>query len=138
MLDSTHQVIAGVVLLTVIGVAYGGRFVFTAVTARFPANDLQKSFFRAGHAHAGVLIILGLLIMVIVQANGVPEPFATISLGVLAAAILMPTGFFVSVIGQDPARPNRAIMLLWSGRAGRRPAGRRRRTHHSGNHVMNP
>ncbi|MCQ1986654.1 hypothetical protein [Arthrobacter sp. zg-Y844] len=117
MLDSTHQVIAGVVLLTVLGVAYGGRFVFTAVTGRFPANDLQKSFFRAGHAHAGVLIILGLLIMVIVQANRVPEPFATISLGVLVAAILMPSGFFVSVIGQDPARPNRAIMLLWIGAA---------------------
>ncbi|UWX95937.1 hypothetical protein N2K95_09525 [Arthrobacter zhaoxinii] len=55
--------------------------------------------------------------MVIVQANGVPEPFATISLGVLVAAILMPAGFFVSVIGQDPARPSRAIMLLWIGAA---------------------
>jgi hypothetical protein len=115
VLDSIHQIIAGVVLLTVIGIAYGGRFVFTAVTGRFPANDLQKTFFRAGHAHAGVLVILGLLTMVIVQANNVPEPFATISLGVLAAAILMPTGFFVSVIGKDPAKPNRAIVLLWVG-----------------------
>ena len=115
MLDNIHQIIAGVVLLTVIGIAFGGRFVFTVVTGRFPANDLQKTFFRAGHAHAGVLVILGLLTMVIVQANSVPEPFATISLGVLAAAILMPAGFFVSVIGKDPARPNRAIVLLWIG-----------------------
>jgi len=115
MLDSTHQIIAGVVLLSVIGIAYGGRFVFTAATGKFPANSLQKTFFRAGHAHAGVLVILGLLTMVLVQANGVPEPFATISLGVLVAAILMPTGFFVSVIGKDPARPNRAIAVLWVG-----------------------
>jgi hypothetical protein len=115
MLDSIHQVIAGVVLITVIGIAYGGRFVFTAVTGRFAANSLQKTFFRAGHAHAGVLVILGLLTMVIVEANDVPEPFATISLGVLVAAVLMPTGFFVSVIGKDPARPNRAIALLWAG-----------------------
>jgi hypothetical protein len=115
MLDSIHQIIAGVVLLSVIGIAYGGRFVFTAVTGRFPANDLQKSFFRAGHAHAGVLVILGLVTMVIVQANDVPEPFATLSLGVLVAAILMPTGFFVSVIGRDPQRPNRAVAVLWVG-----------------------
>jgi len=115
MLDSVHQVIAGAVLLTVIGVAYGGRFVFTTVAGKFPANDLQKSFFRAGHAHAAVLIILGLVIMLLVEASEVPEPFATMSLAVFVAAILMPTGFFVSVIGKDPARPNRAVALLWVG-----------------------
>jgi hypothetical protein len=115
MLDSTHQIIAGTVLLSAIGIAYGGRFLFTVVTGRFAANDLQRSFFRAGHAHAGVLVILGLLTMVLVQANDVPEPFATLSLGVLAAAILMPAGFFVSVIGDDPQRPNRAVVVLWVG-----------------------
>jgi hypothetical protein len=115
MLDATHQTIAGIVLLTIIGIAYGGHFVSTTVTGRTPANDLQKTFFRAGHGHAGVLVILGLLTMVIVQENDVAEPFATISLGVLVAAILMPAGFFVSVIGKDPARPNRAIVLVWIG-----------------------
>jgi hypothetical protein len=115
MFDSVHQLIAGIVLITVIGIAYGGHFVFTAVTGRFPANSLQKNFFRAGHAHAGVLVILGLLTMVIVQGNDVPEPFATLSLAVLLAAILMPAGFFVSVIGKDPTQPNRAIVLLWIG-----------------------
>jgi hypothetical protein len=29
----------------------------------------------------------------------------------------MPTGFFLSVIGRDPAGPNRAIALLWTGAA---------------------
>ncbi|QEW04294.1 hypothetical protein [Microbacterium lushaniae] len=115
MLDSAHQVIAGAVLLTVIGVAYGGRFVFTGVAGRFPANGLQKSFFRAGHAHAGVLVLLGLVTMLLVETSEVPEPFATMSLAVFVAAILMPTGFFVSVIGKDPVRPNRAIALLWIG-----------------------
>ena len=50
MLDSTHQIIAGIVLLTVVGIAFGGRFVFTTVTRRFPANDLQRTFFRAPSA----------------------------------------------------------------------------------------
>jgi hypothetical protein len=29
----------------------------------------------------------------------------------------MPAGFFLSVIGADPQRPNRLIGLLWSGAA---------------------
>ena len=36
-------------------------------------------------------------------------------LGVPIAAILMPAGFFLSVLGKDPERPNRLIVLLWLG-----------------------
>ena len=36
-------------------------------------------------------------------------------LGVPIAAILMPAGFFLSVLGKDPERPNRLIVLLWVG-----------------------
>ena len=52
MLDTLHQIVAGVVLLTVIGIAYGGTFLLRVTRGGVPANDLQKSFFRAGHAHA--------------------------------------------------------------------------------------
>jgi hypothetical protein len=33
------------------------------------------------------------------------------------AAILMPAGFFLSVLGRDPQKPNRLIVLLWLGAA---------------------
>ena len=33
------------------------------------------------------------------------------------AAILMPAGFFLSVMGRDPAKPNRLLVLLWIGAA---------------------
>jgi hypothetical protein len=117
MLDNVHQIIAGVVLLTVIGIAYGGTFLLRVVQGGQPANDLQKSFFRAGHAHAGVLVILGLLVMLLTQLNDVGQPWETLSFGVLIAAILMPAGFFTSVIGHDPQRPNRFVALLWIGAA---------------------
>ena len=117
MLDNAHQIVAGVVLLTVIGIAYGGTFLLRVFGGRMPANDLQKSFFRAGHAHAGVLVILGLLVMLYTQLNQVGQPWATLSFGVLAAAILMPAGFFLSVTGSDPQRPNGFIGVLWAGAA---------------------
>jgi hypothetical protein len=37
---------------------------------------------------------------------------------VLFAAILMPAGFFLSVLGRDPQRPNRLRTLIWIGAAG--------------------
>ena len=115
MLGPTYQIIAGVVVLTVVTIAYGGTFLLRVGRGNLEANDLQKAFFRAGHAHAGVLVILGLLVLTIVQLNHVRAPYPAISLGILVAAILIPAGFFLSVIGRAPARPNRAIGLLWTG-----------------------
>ena len=117
MLDNAHQIVAGVVLLTVVGIAYGGTFMLRVVRGGVPANGLQQSFFRAGHAHAGVLVILGLLVMLLTQLNGVGQPWSNLSYGVLVAAILMPAGFFLSVIGTDPQRPNGLIAVLWTGAA---------------------
>lgn len=116
-LSQSSMITAGVVLITVVGVAYGGRFLIHVVTDRAETNDLQKSFFRAGHAHAGVLIILGLLIVMLTSVTGVPRWSHQLGIGVLYAAILMPAGFFLSVVGRDPQRPNRLVILLWLGAA---------------------
>jgi VanZ family protein len=116
-LSSSELVTAGVVLLLVVTVAYGGTFVLRVTTGAQPANELQTSFFRAGHAHAGVLIILGLVVLVLVSSPGVPGWSRTGATAVLWAAVLMPAGFFLSVLGRDPQRPNRLLALLWVGAA---------------------
>jgi hypothetical protein len=117
MLNNHIQIVAGIVLLTVIGIAYGGTFMLRVVTRKVPANDLQKSFFRAGHAHAGVLVILGLVVLMLTQLNDVGQPWAALAFGVLFAAVFLPAGFFLSVIGTDPQKPNGLIALLWTGAA---------------------
>src|ERR1700761_6729158 len=117
MPEPTYQLIAGIVLLTVITIAYGGTFLLRVTRGKMPANDLQKSFFPAGHVHAGVLVILGLLALTIEQVNRVHAPYPMLTLGILCAAILIPAGFFLSVIGSNPTRPNRAVGLIWGGAA---------------------
>lgn len=113
---SDAQVIsAGVILLTVIAIAYGGSFLLRVVGGKVPTNDLQRAYFRAGHAHAGVLVILGLVIILLIAEAGVTGPLAILSSAVLWAAILMPAGFFLSVIGRDPAEPNRLRYLIVAG-----------------------
>lgn len=111
MLDSPQLISAGIILLSVIFIAWGGTFVLNSGSF----NELQKRYFRAGHGHAGMLVTLGLLVMLIVGLADVPQPFNALSTGVLWAAILMPAGFFLSVLGKDPVKPGRLIVLLWLG-----------------------
>jgi len=96
-----------------VGIESGGWFLLKVVTGRVPATDFQKSFFRAGHAHAGVLVTLGLLSLVLTQATELTGFLRWIaSTGVLIAAILLPAGFFFSAIGKGRTSPNRWAVLF--------------------------
>jgi hypothetical protein len=113
--DASAQT-AGVLLLAIATIEYGGTFLFRVVTGGVPATEFQKSFFRAGHAHAGVLVILGLVGTLLVDAtelDGVAELVARD--GVPLGAILMSAGFFLSALGRDRQRPNRLVAVLWLG-----------------------
>ena len=114
-MDPILTIVAGATILTVIGIMSGGTFLLRIATRGLAFNGLQRAFFRAGHAHAGVLVILGLVSLLLVSAVGVPVPWQWASVGVLASALLIPGGFFLSVLGRDPQRPGRASALLWAG-----------------------
>lgn len=109
------SIVVGATLLTVITIAYGGTFVLRATTGGYSFNPLQKTFFRAGHAHVGVLVILGIVCAFAQASAGVTGGWEWAAVGVLASAILVPAGFFLSVIGRDPQKPGRAMALLWAG-----------------------
>lgn len=115
MLSTAVATTGGIVLLTVVAIAYGGSFLLRVVGGDVPTNELQKSYFRAGHAHAGVLVILGLVIALYVDLAGVGAPWRALSSLVLVAAILMPAGFFLSVLGHDPVQPGALRALIWVG-----------------------
>lgn len=108
--------LAGVLLLTVVAVEYGGTFLLKLSRGDRPATPVQHSFFRAGHAHAGVLVILALVCQLYVGASGLDGiAYRVASQGVPLAAILMPAGFFLSVAGRDVKKPNRLVALVWLG-----------------------
>ena len=117
MLSTAVTSTIGVVLLTVVAIAFGGTFLLRVGAGKVPTNALQKSFFRAGHAHAGVLVTLGIVVLIFTDLAGVSGLPEALSSGVLWGAILMPAGFFLSVIGRDPGRPNRLLALVWAGAA---------------------
>jgi hypothetical protein len=109
---------AGVLLLAIVTIEYGGTFLLRVVSGGVPATEFQKSFFRAGHAHAGVLVILGLVGTLLVDATRLDGLAETVARdGVPVGAILMSAGFFLSALGRDRQRPNRLVALLWLGAA---------------------
>jgi hypothetical protein len=115
-LSEASSTTAGVLLLTIVTIQYGGTFLLRVVSGGVPATDFQKSFFRAGHAHAGVLVILGLIGTVLVDATRLDGFWEVVARdGVPAGAIGMSAGFFLSAIGRDRRRPNRLIAILWVG-----------------------
>ena len=104
---------AGIAVLAATTVTTGGYFMTRVVGGDVPATPFQTSFFRAGHAHAGVFIILGLVCLLLTEAAGLTGGWAWLArTGALCAAIIMPAGFFLSALGRGRERPSRLIVLL--------------------------
>lgn len=116
-------ILLGALLLSLITVETGGWFLTRVARGAFPANTLQKNFFRAGHAHAAVLLVLSVAVIPLLDTVTLPLALDLVGrFGIPVAALLMPAGFFLSALGRDPERPGRAFVLLWVG-AGSLTAG---------------
>lgn len=116
LLSSASRSTAGVLLLTIVAIEYGGWFMLRVVRGHQPATPFQQAFFRAGHAHAGVLVILTLVGQILADAAQMSGLLAFLARdGIWAAAILMPAGFFLSAAGRNITRPSRFIVLLYLG-----------------------
>lgn len=115
-LSADSRSVAGILLLTVVTIEFGGWYMTRIVRGRVPLTDFQKAFARAGHAHAGVLVILSLVCQILVDATDLTGFARGIArLGVPIAAILMSGGFFASSAGKNLSQPNKAIVILWLG-----------------------
>jgi hypothetical protein len=77
--------------LTVLGVVTGGAF---GTPGPPGLNPSQQSFYRAGHAHAGVLLILSLVLQMLVDSARLGVLEWPVRVGAPLAAILVSAGFF--------------------------------------------
>lgn len=113
------RTMAGITLLTVPTIQYGGYFLLTSLTNRnsgYMDNALRQNFFRAGHAHAGVFVILALVCQILADSANLPTPCLWVArLGVPLAAILIPMGFFLSMTSPTAIQPNSLVGLIYGG-----------------------
>jgi hypothetical protein len=110
--------IAGLLLLALVTVEFGGYFLVRVASGGEQLTDFQVAFARAGHAHAGVLIVLSLVCLILADATELPGAMGyLVRLAIPAAAILMSAGFFLSSAGEGLTEPNGLIVVLWLGAA---------------------
>jgi hypothetical protein len=110
--------LAGILLIILPTVMYGGFTIlqFLINDPSYMQNELRQNLWRAGHAHAGVLLILSLVALLYVdQTNLSPALTWLARTAIPVAAILMPAGFFLSVVMPDAREPNALINLVYAG-----------------------
>jgi uncharacterized membrane protein len=98
---------------------FGGTSLLGFLTSNatgYVDNPLRQDLFRAGHAHAGVYLVLSLVMLRYVD-EAILGPFWKwlARLGAPIAAILIPAAFFLSVVSPQAREPNRLINLAYIG-----------------------
>jgi hypothetical protein len=113
------KLISGITIITIPSIQYGGYFLLQVLSGKFTKVEFtgfQKSMFRAGHAHAGVLIILSLVCQLLADHAGLAEALLwTVRTGIPGSALLISGGFFLSALGREVVRPNKWIGILYIG-----------------------
>lgn len=113
------RVMSGIILITVPTIQYGGYFLLTSLmnkSSGYMENPLRQNFFRAGHAHAGVIVLLSLICQLLADAATLPPSLLWfVRVGVPLAAILISGGFFFSVLSPTATQPNGAVALIYLG-----------------------
>jgi len=111
--------LAGTLLILVPAVAFGGASLLSMIlgqTAGYLDNPVRQDLWRAGHAHAGIMLILALVLLRYVDETRLTGRWLWLARhGVPLAAILMPLGFFLSVLSPDATEPNPLIYLVFAG-----------------------
>ncbi len=113
------KLMGGIIFITVPTIQYGGYFLLRVLSGYeegLALTTFQESMFRAGHAHAGVLVILSLVAQLFVDHAALPKSLAwMVRIGFPAAAILVSGGFFASAIGSNIDQPTKLIWILYLG-----------------------
>jgi uncharacterized membrane protein len=110
--------LAGILLIVLTTVMIGGVSILSLLIGdpTYMENPLRQDLWRAGHAHAGVWLILALVALRYVDESNLSNVMKWLVRGSIPiAAILVPAAFFLSVLSPDATAPNALIYLACVG-----------------------
>lgn len=119
-MSPASRISAAVLLILLPTVILGGVSILTLLIRdpRYRQNPLRQQLWRAGHAHAGVLLILSLVALLYVDQTDLTDGWKNIvRMAIPASAIFLPAAYFLSVISPDATKPNGLINLAYVGAA---------------------
>jgi hypothetical protein len=110
------RLVAGILLILVPTVEIGGASILSLLIAdpSYAQNDLRQDLWRAGHAHAGVWLVLSLVALRYVDEATLSDSMRWgVRIAFPAAALMMPLAFFLSVLSPEATEPNALIYLAY-------------------------
>ena len=110
------RLVAGILLIVLPTVELGGASILSLLIAdpQYTQNELRQDLWRAGHAHAGVWLVLSLVALRYVDEATLSEGMRwVVRIFFPAAALLMPLAFFLSVLSPQATEPNALIYLAY-------------------------
>src|SRR5262249_45208813 len=114
------RLLAGILLIVPPTVMIGGVSILSLLVGdpAYTENPLRQDLWRAGHAHAGVWLILALVALRYVDDAELSNVMKWLVRGSIPiAAILVPAAFFLSVLSPDARTPTGLIYLAYVGAA---------------------
>jgi hypothetical protein len=117
-MSKESRILAGILLITYPTVIFGGVSLLSLLvsTTEYSANPLRQDLWRAGHAHAGVFLVLSLVVLRYVDETALSAGWKwVVRLAAPLAAILLPVAFFVSILDPKAEQPNPVIYLAYVG-----------------------
>lgn len=102
-LSRESKIVCGILLIAVPSIMYGGLTLLGILTEgeaglkpeNISLDEAQWSLWRAGHAHAGVYVVLALILQPLVDQTTFSTSIKWIArLGAPIASIVVPAGFF--------------------------------------------
>ena len=111
---------AGILLVVFPTVVIGGVSILTLWLRGHPyyRHPLRPRMWAAGHAHAGVLLVLSLVALLLVDHADLSGGWQQVVRSTIpGAAILVPAGFFLSIVRPRAERPGRLVLLAPLGAA---------------------
>ncbi len=117
-ISSDARVMIGLMLLAITTIEFGGYFLLSELrrsSGNVITSDVMGSYFRAGHAHAGVLVTLGLIGQLLIDVASLASGLAwAIRIGFFVAPMLVSAGFFLGA-PTEGRTPRRLIVLVYAG-----------------------
>ncbi len=97
MSDASRWMIA-ITFISLPTIAFGGYFLLSILRRQAGTEKItpeQNSYFRAGHAHAGVLVTLGLIGQLVLDQSRMADGLVwALRIALVAAPLLISGGFF--------------------------------------------
>ena len=117
-MSTESRKVAGALLIILPTVMIGGVSILSLLLGdpEYMKNPLRQDLWRAGHAHAGVFLLLTLIALRYVDEATLSDRAKWfVRLSIPSAAILLPVAFFFSVLRPEATEPNPVIYLAYAG-----------------------